>query len=48
METVAQFEHAREPGVDAVQEFLFRERFVEVWQPGVGDNDRLDGQPFIL
>ncbi len=46
VETEEQFERARGLGVDAVQGFLFRDRFVEVWQPGAGADDRLDGQYF--
>lgn len=45
VETRAQFERARSLGVDAVQGFLFRDRFVEVWQPDA--DDWLDAQPFM-
>ncbi len=48
VETRCQFERARSLGVDAVQGFLFRDRFVEEWQPGAGANDRLGGRHFML
>jgi|GEM_PF-483666 len=42
VETEEQLERARTLGVDAVQGFLYRDRFVEVWQPGAGAEDRLE------
>ncbi|MBA4503077.1 EAL domain-containing protein [Marinobacterium marinum] len=48
VETEEQLERARMLGVDAVQGFLFRDRFVEIWQPGPGAGDRLDASPLAV
>lgn len=46
VEHEAQLEHARRLGVEAVQGFLFRDRFIERWQPGEGAGRRLECRPF--
>ncbi len=42
VENEQQFERARELGVDAVQGFLFRDDFIQVWQPGPGACEYLE------
>lgn len=44
VENEQQFARARDLGVDAVQGFLFRDDFIQAWQPDAGANDRLDGR----